>query len=282
MPWAGSASAVYQIAGTVFEFTSTRTALTPGLAAHVVGTVGPVTVQELRQLGPPYDSTSTVGQAGLEAAYQKQLAGRPGATISVVGAKDGSSQVAAVLSPKPGIPVDTSIDAAVQEAAESALAPVSQFAALVAVRASTGQVLAAVSVPNAYQFDQALDGEFPPGSTFKVITASALIEDGLSPASPATCPMTLTVDGEPFHNAEGDAPVANMAQAFAESCNTAFIGLTAADLQPGSLTAAAAMYGIGTTPEMGLAGYGGSAPVPPRRSQPGQYGHRRPRSWYPH
>ena len=138
----------------------------------------------------------------------------------------------------------------------------SKYAALVAVRASTGQVLAAVSVPEAYQFDQALDGEFPPGSTFKVITATALIQKGLSPSSPATCPPSLTVDGEQFHNAEGDAPTSTMQGAFAESCNTAFINLATTHLQLDSLPAVAASYGLGRVPQIGLAAFGGSVPTP--------------------
>ena len=100
-------------------------------------------------------------------------------------------------------------------------------------------------MPEADQFDQALEGEFPPGSTFKVITATALIEQGLSPSSPATCPPSLTVDGEEFHNAEGDAPTSTMQGAFAESCNTAFINLATTHLQFGTLPAVAATYGIG-------------------------------------
>ena len=258
----GRSSLLYRIAGTVFRPTTARVAVTPGLAAHLVGSVGPITAEELQHLGPPYSSSSIVGQTGLEATYEKQLAGQPGGTITVVGADGATRAVVATISPKPGTAVQTSIDPAVQQAAEDALLPVTQYAALVAVRATTGQVLAAVSVPEADQFDQALEGEFPPGSTFKMITSTALIEKGLSPASPATCPHSLIVDGEAFHNAEGDAPTSNLAEAFTESCNTAFIGLAAADLQLGSLPSAAALYGIGTTPSMGLAAFGGSVPTP--------------------
>ena len=130
------------------------------------------------------------------------------------------------------------------------------------MRASTGQVLADVSVPAAYQFDQGLSGAFPPGSTFKVITATALIEKGLTPASPASCPPSLIVDGESFHNAEGDAPTSDLAGAFAESCNTAFIELATADLQLSSLPAAAFGYDVGVTPEMGMPAFGGQVPTP--------------------
>jgi cell division protein FtsI/penicillin-binding protein 2 len=107
-----------------------------------------------------------------------------------------------------------------------------------------------------------LAGEFPPGSTFKVITSAALLEKGLTPSSPASCPPSLTVDGESFHNAEGDAPTSDLAGAFAESCNTAFIDLATANLQLDSLPTAAAGFGIGTTPQMGLAAFGGQVPTP--------------------
>jgi cell division protein FtsI/penicillin-binding protein 2 len=258
----GKNSALYRIAGTDFHDTTARTAITPGLAAHVVGAVGPVTAEELQHLGPAYAPTSTVGQTGLEAAYQPQLAGQPGGTISVIDAGGKPGATVGVFPPKPGTAVQTSIDPAVQAAAEAALAPVSQSAALVAVRASTGQVLAAVSVPETDSFDQALAGEFPPGSTFKIITATALIEKGLAPSSPASCPPSLNVGGEAFHNAEGDAPTSTMAGAFAESCNTAFINLATTNLQLGTLPAVAATYGIGAGPHLGLTAFGGRVPTP--------------------
>ncbi len=77
---------LYPIPGTVFQATSARAAITPGLSAHLVGSVGPITAQELRELGAPYNASSVVGQTGLEQIYESQLAGAPGATISVVGA----------------------------------------------------------------------------------------------------------------------------------------------------------------------------------------------------
>jgi cell division protein FtsI/penicillin-binding protein 2 len=258
----GNLSQLYRVAGTVFQPTTARAAITAGLEAHEVGVVGPVTAEELTRLGPAYDPASVVGQTGLEAAYQTQLAGRPGATVTAVPAGRKSGVTVATFSPRAGSPVQTSIDPAIQRAAEAALATVPQYAALVAVRASTGQVLAAVSVPNAYQFDQAFSGAFPPGSTFKVITSTALLERGLTPSTPATCPPSVTVDGESFHNAEGDAPTSDLAGAFAESCNTAFINLAVAHLGLDSLPAVAAAYGLGTSPRPGLAAFGGQVPVP--------------------
>ncbi|HVB05231.1 MAG TPA: penicillin-binding transpeptidase domain-containing protein [Acidimicrobiales bacterium] len=253
---------LYPLPGTVFQTSEAREAVTPGLEAHLVGSVGPITAQELHALGAPYDTTSVVGQTGLEQYDQAQLAGTPGTTISVV--SDDGSTLATLASkkPVPGTPVRTSINPTVQRAAEAALAHEDKPAALVAVDASTGQLLASVSDPSSDAFDQAFDGTFPPGSTFKTITSTALIEHGLSPSSSASCPTTITVGGELFHNAEGDAPVQNMAQAFTESCNTAFIGLTTKNLDPANLPAAAAEYDVGTSPDIGLTVFGGSVPTP--------------------
>jgi cell division protein FtsI/penicillin-binding protein 2 len=138
---------------------------------------------------------------------------------------------------------------------------VKKSAALVAVNASTGAVLAAVSV-NAGGFDQAIDGGFPPGSTFKVITSTALISHGLTPQSAASCPGTATVDGEVFHNAESESRVSNLLQAFTESCNTAFIRLATRHLSPSDFPSTAEMFGLGQKLHVGLVAFGGSVPKP--------------------
>jgi cell division protein FtsI/penicillin-binding protein 2 len=252
---------IYPIPGTVFESGSARSAITPGLAAGVVGTVGPITAQQLSQLGAPYDAASVVGQTGLEQANERQLAGQPGATVTVVSPGGGTVATVATLPDHPGTPVTTSIEPAVQKSAEAALAGQSKSAALVAVNASTGDILAATSA-NPEVPDQALDGGFPPGSTFKVITSTALITHGLSPQSAASCPAAATVDGEVFHNAEGDGQVSTLLQAFAESCNTAFIQLATGHLTAADFPAAASMYGLGRNLQLGLDSFSGSVPQP--------------------
>jgi cell division protein FtsI/penicillin-binding protein 2 len=253
--------AIYPIPGTVFQSGTARSAVTPGLTAGLVGTVGPVTAQQLSGLGAPYHADSNVGQTGLEQADERQLAGTPGATVAVVGTSGTDIATVATLPAHPGTPVSTTIKTSVQEAAEAALSGEKKSAALVAVNASTGAVLAAVSV-NSGGFDQAIDGAFPPGSTFKVITSTALISHGLTPKSPASCPGTSTVDGEVFHNAEGEAPVSNLLQAFTESCNTAFIKLATAHLTAADFGSTAAMFGLGRSLDMGLTAFAGSVPRP--------------------
>jgi len=268
LPWARYQRlkpAIYPLPGTVFQTQRQRTAITPGLADGIVGVTGPITAQELAQLGAPYSPVSVIGQTGLEGVAERQLAGTPAASVEVVSGKGATLARVGSIPVRPGTPVRTTIDPAVQRAAEAALAAGAgigtRTAALVAVNATTGAVLAATDV-NSGGFDVALDGEYPPGSTFKVITAAALLASGLTPSSAASCPQAITVDGEVFHNAEGDAPVSDMLHAFAESCNTAFIGLATQHLTAAELLRAAAMFRLGVATHMGLAAYAGSVPQP--------------------
>jgi cell division protein FtsI/penicillin-binding protein 2 len=255
-------AAIYPVPGTVFQTSAVRTAVTAGLAVHVVGSVGPITAEELQSLGPPYQSGDTVGQTGIEQAYEKQLAGRPGGHVVIVDAGGVTVATVATFAPHAGTPVRTTIDPTIQQAAEQALAGETDPAALVAMDPSTGDVLASVSLPESDDFDNALAGSFPPGSTFKVVTSADLIEHGSTPSSPASCPPTITVGGEVFHNFEGEAtPSLSLEQAFAESCNAAFIGL-AGSLPDASFTTTAAQFGIGATLHMGVSAFGGQVPTP--------------------
>lgn len=254
---------IYPLPGTAFLTVQQQSALTPDLSAHVVGHTGPITAEQLKQLGAPYTATSLVGQNGIEQVYEKQLAGTPTISVEVV---DKAGQVVTTLATKngaPGQPVQTTVDPKVQVAAEAALDGVTQQAAIVVIQASTGNVLASVSRPTSQAFDVALDASVPPGSTFKVVTTTALLQAGLNASSPATCPPSLTVAGKPFTNYEHET-VSNLTleQAFAMSCNTAFIGLTKDHLNAEQLVAAAKLYGIGTTPHLGLGAYGGNVSQP--------------------
>jgi cell division protein FtsI/penicillin-binding protein 2 len=252
---------LYPVPGTVFQAHATRHAITTDLDAHVVGSVGPITAEQLGKLGPPYQATDTVGQTGIEQAYERQLAGRPGGSIQAVGGAGNVVSTLASFNGKPGTPVQTTIDPTLQRAGEQALSAVAQPAALVAMRASTGEVVAAVSQPSQSP-NIALTGQFAPGSTFKVVTTADLLEHGLTPSSPATCPATITVGGQTFRNFEGEAvPSLSLADAFAQSCNAAFIGL-AANLPHESFTSTAQQFGLGVTPHLGLDAFGGKVPTP--------------------
>lgn len=230
------------------------------LATGVVGTMGPITADELHTLGAPYTRRSIVGQSGLQAGQERALAGTPGTTIAMTDSTGTPVRTLLTVADQPGAPIRTTIDPAVQRAAESALAGQTRDAALVAVNVRTGAVLAAVSVNAGY--DMAIDGEFPPGSTFKIVTSTALLEHGMTPESGTSCPKTISEDGEVFHNADGDGPVGTFLAAFTESCNTAFIGMSAQNLTPADYPRTAHQLGLGRRAHLGLLNFTGSVPLP--------------------
>jgi cell division protein FtsI/penicillin-binding protein 2 len=163
---------------------------------------------------------------------------------------------------KPGTPVRTTLDQTVQLAADAAVATATTPAALVAVRPSTGEVLA-VANNAAAPYDLALAGRFPPGSTFKVVTATALLTAGVvRPDSAVDCPASTVVYGKRFQNSDRfDLGRVPLRTAFAESCNTSFTQLSQR-LDDRSLPAAAALYGVGSTWTLPAPAFGGSVPAP--------------------
>jgi cell division protein FtsI/penicillin-binding protein 2 len=143
--------------------------------------------------------------------------------------------------------VRTTLDRDVQQAAETALGPRKDKAALVALQASTGDVLAVANRPTDQAFDRAIDGRYPPGSTFKVISTAALLRDGLKTSEIVECPKTITIGGKQFKNFEGEAAGAvPFSTDFAQSCNTAFVSL-AKRLSADALSRTARDFGLGRT-----------------------------------
>jgi cell division protein FtsI/penicillin-binding protein 2 len=236
-------------------------AATPDLSAHVVGHVGQPTAEQLTKLGDLYLPGDLVGLSGIETAAEPQLRGTPSGQITVIDSGGATVAVAKTFTGTPGQPVATTLDLPTQLAAEKALSGVTQPAAFVAVQPSTGEILAVVSRPlNA--FDRALDGKYPPGSTFKVVTSAALLASGVTPDRQTTCPSSVTVDGKAFKNFEGETSSSlPFHRAFAISCNTAFVQL-ASQLSPSELEAAAKEFGFGATITIGVPAIGGSYPAP--------------------
>ncbi len=207
----------------MFRDQSTRTAALPGLGADLLGTTGEITAEQLTELGPSYQQGDIVGRSGLEAAFEEQLGGQASGTVRIVDAEGEEVEVLHTFAGEAPTPLQTTIDPAVQAVAEATLADVDANAALVAVR-PTGEVLAVANKPVG-GFNRAIVGIYPPGSTFKVATATALLRNGVTPETVVQCPPTIEVGGRSFRNFEGGASGAeSFADAFAESCNTAFIG----------------------------------------------------------
>lgn len=253
---------VFPVPGVTFPRGTTRSGPSDGFARHVAGRFGEVTAERLEELGPPYQVGDRVGLDGLEARYERQLAGLPAVELRVV---DGESELVTVVASFPATqpePLVTTLDAALQAAAEAALSDVAVPAALVAVDAATGEVRASASRPLDESFDRAIGGAYPPGSTFKVVTGYALLQSGLTPSTPVDCPPEREVDGRRFRNFEGGASGSvPFARAFADSCNTAIIG-AAQTLAEGAVAEAASAFGFGIDYSLGPTTVGGSFPDP--------------------
>ncbi|WP_030606701.1 penicillin-binding transpeptidase domain-containing protein [Streptomyces sclerotialus] len=209
------------------------------------------------------DEATGKGTSGLEARYDAQLSGGKGPRKSVVVVDRHSGQAVKTLTAvkaTKGRPVRTTVDPRIQRAAAEALSGVRKRAAIVAVDPRNGHVLAAANKPGG--LNRALAGRYPPGSTFKVVTAAALLEAGRKPADPAECPKFARVDGQRFENQDQfELPDgATFKDAFAKSCNTFFVN-SRTDLSASSLRDAARAFGIGGSWDVGTTTYDGSVPV---------------------
>ncbi|AUH40185.1 penicillin-binding transpeptidase domain-containing protein [Streptomyces sp. CMB-StM0423] len=202
------------------------------------------------------------GASALQARYDKRLYAAPGAEVVIADRATGAPvRTLARKKPGAGKPVRTTIDPGVQQAAEEAVGGLGKSASIVAIDPGTGRVLAVADSPDAGE-SHALTGRFPPGSTFKTVTAAALLEGGLAAGDRVACPAAANVAGQRFENQDefGLPPGATFAEAFAQSCNTAFVGLRD-ELDERTLTRTARAFGIGGTWQVGAATFDGSVPA---------------------
>jgi cell division protein FtsI/penicillin-binding protein 2 len=254
--------AIYPVPGLYFDEQVGRELGGPASASVLVGSVEPVTADDLKRLGAPYQTGDLTGHGnGLEAAFERQLAGSPSGEVRLTGRDGDAAKVLHRFPGQEGRPLRTTLDPRTQRAGERALAGVGKPAALVAMRPSSGELLAVVNAPATY--DRALLGRYPPGSTFKVVTAAALLDGGLRPSDQVGCPKEADVGGRTFGNFEdevlGRIPFSS---AFAHSCNTAFVRLAAQRLDGERLGEAAGRFGFGVEPAPGIPAITSRVPPP--------------------
>ncbi|HEY7485938.1 MAG TPA: penicillin-binding transpeptidase domain-containing protein [Streptosporangiaceae bacterium] len=155
----------------------------------------------------------------------------------------------------------TTLDRGLQQAADKAVRSASEPAAIVAVRPSTGEILAVADKLGSER--GAFLGRYPPGSSFKVVTAAALLADGMGAGSSVGCPGTAYVGQRTISNNEGAAlGPTSLRNAFAESCNTTFAQLTADRLSGSRLAAMARSFGFEGPLTPGVPAARGGFPVP--------------------
>jgi len=230
--------------------------------AQVLGYLQPITQQEMAKEHLPetgFAGDDLVGQAGLEAQYNSALTGKPGTqTVSVNAAGDVRGAVSEVQ-PQNGDTLVTSLNSKVQAVAQDALNSaisrsraqgndVNQGAAV--VETTTGRIVAMASYPDYnpsvwtdgisqqefnYLFgtasgepimNWATQGQYAPGSTFKVTSTAAAVADGFSLYGLYNCPASVSIDGQTFINdgnpGEGDM---TFQTALIQSCDSVYYDL---------------------------------------------------------
>jgi cell division protein FtsI/penicillin-binding protein 2 len=255
-----------EITGAVAIADDISLAPTREFAAPILGRVGPVTAEMIEENPDRYRVGDIAGISGLQARYDEQLGGSPGRLVEAVSETEpGPARDLFRVQETDGDRLALTLDADLQTDAEALLADVTSASALVAIRPSDGAILAAANGPGTAGQNFATYGQFPPGSTFKIVSSLALLRAGLTPESTVSCPPTLTVDGKEFGNysdypssANGDIPLRT---ALAQSCNTAFIGARD-QLGEADLASAAASLGFGVDHDLGFPAYFGSVEPP--------------------
>lgn len=237
--------------GVIYPRTEQPLAPSREFGQPLLGSYGEVTAEIVEGSDGRYVAGDRAGVSGLQRTYDAVLAGTAGTKVTTTTGKILFEQEAVA-----GRDVHLGLDVDVQQAAEKALAGTGDVpSALVALDVPSGEVVAVANRP-AFGVDRALTGRFPPGSTFKIASAYALLGgDETTLAEPVSCPKQFTVNGKPFTNFEGETlGTPTFADDITHSCNTAFVQL-AARLGADDLTTAAKALGIG-------AGWGASLGVP--------------------
>lgn len=201
------------------------------IGAHLFGQVGEVSPKQLKD--ERFNGVSMgdrVGQAGIEAEYDRYLRGRNGAARVEVDANGNLTDTLKREEPLQGKQLRLSLDLDVQRVAQQALAGGTGRGAFAVMNVRNGEVLALGSQPsfnpNVFTrpitnkqlhalssealgkplFNRAIQGGYPTGSTFKLITATAALESGqITPTTPLSDPGFLVVGDQKFENAGGVA-----------------------------------------------------------------------------
>jgi penicillin-binding protein 2 len=230
--------------------------------AQTLGYLQPVTQAELKAMHLNDTQLSTdeqMGQSGLEAEYNSELQGKNGSEIVSVNAAGDVTGTVAQTPATPGDDLVTSLSSKLQDDVQNVLAntiskeraagkDVNQGAAV--VETTTGRIVAMASYPDynpniwtngitQSQFKELFDsssgapvinyatqGEYAPGSTFKVTSTAAAVDDGYSINGLYNCPATYDIDGQSFANdGEPNLGPISFNEALIQSCDTVYYEL---------------------------------------------------------
>lgn len=219
------------------------------LASHIIGYLGEISREELeKEEYVNHKIGYWIGKYGLEQKFELDLMGEPGGRQIEVDALGRKVRVLGYVEPNPGNNLFLTLDLELQKAAEEAMA--GKRGALVAMDPQNGDILAMVSKPDfnpnlfargisldywrylvtnpARPFqNRAVQGQYPPGSVYKIITAIAALEEGIiTPQTSFNCSGSLFFGNREYFcwKKEGHGMV-SLRRAIVESCDVYFYNL---------------------------------------------------------
>ncbi|WP_245590215.1 penicillin-binding protein 2 [Desulfobulbus elongatus] len=240
------------------------------LASHLIGYMGEINKTELDKADKAiYRGGDLIGKMGLERLREEDLRGEKGSNNMEVNALGFEQQNLKDIEPKPGRDLYLTIDVDLQKIAEEEMAAKNWAGAVVAMEANTGRLLAVASAPQlhldefvggisqkAWQamldnplhplINKVVQGQYPPGSTYKPVTAFAGLAEGVvTPDTPVFCPGSMRFGNRTYRCwKRGGHGTVTLKRALAESCDVYFytVGLK---LGVDRLARYARMFGLG-------------------------------------
>jgi penicillin-binding protein 2 len=261
----------YKFSGIRIEVQPVRVYHYGDLGANIIGYIGSISPKELEAAEEGiYEGGDLVGKRGLERIREPDLRGEKGSSSTEVNASGFEQQQLKHEDPLPGRDITLTIDAELQQAAEQYLAISDKAGAVVAMEVDSGRVLAAVSAPTIHLEDfiggiskknwnallenprnpllnKAVQGVYPPGSTYKIVTALAGLAEGvITEHTTFYCPGHYYFGRRLYrcwkHSGHGTVDVR---RAITESCDV-FFYQTGQRLGVDRLAAYAKKLGLGT------------------------------------
>ena len=228
-------------------------------APGVLGSLREATAEDVEKSGGEIQAGDQVATGGVLAAEQDAILGTSGLEIVATGGEQ--ERPLHEVDPVAGTTVRTTLDDDLQRRATAAIADEESPSAVIALSASTGDVLAAALGPTGQSYPVGLVGQYAPGSTFKTVTALSLLRAGVTPDTELQCPATASVAGRSFKNADSMDPslfgTMPLRSVIAHSCNTALL-LQHETVSQAELADAATTLGIGQEAPAGLDAFMGS------------------------
>jgi len=217
-------------------------------ASHLIGYLGEISDKELEQAEPDiYLGGDLVGKMGLERLMEKYLRGEKGREYMEVNALGFEQQYLKGIEPLPGDDLQLTINMELQQAAEEILDAEDKAGSVVAIDVNSGRVLVAASAPplkldefvggistkawNAMLenprhplLNKTVQGQYPPGSTYKIVTALAGLAEGvITPDTVIYCPGHYRFGNRTYRCwKKGGHGSVNLERALSESCDVYF------------------------------------------------------------